>query len=72
MKNKSIKKRSLKKVRNKKGGGMILMNKNKKTKKDKRKCSPINTDNNFSCFSKKSLLKILNQWNKYYGDNIIF
>ena len=32
MKNKSIKKRSLKKVRNKKGGGMILMKKNKKTK----------------------------------------
>ena len=67
MKNKSIKRKSLKK-RNKKGGGIIV----KKTKKNKSKCSPKNKDNNFSCFSKKSLIKILNQWNNYYGDKIIF
>lgn len=38
----------------------------KKTKIDKTKCSPKNSQNYFSCFNKKSLIKIIKSWNKYY------
>ena len=42
------------------------------SRRDKKKCSPHNNDNNFSCFSKKSLLKICEAWNNYYEDKIIY
>ena len=60
--NKKIKKT---KKTKKRGGGMTV-----RTKRNLNKCSPHNKDNNFSCFTKKSLLKILSEWNKYYNDNI--
>ena len=35
------------------------------------KCNPHrtkNNDNNFSCFNKKALIKIINSWNKKFDD----
>ena len=41
------------------------------TKRSKSKCSPGNDDNNFSCFTKKALINIINSWNKYNSNNKI-
>lgn len=53
-----------KKRTNKKGGGLTLRN--------MKKCSPANKDNNFSCFNKKQLIKILNHAEKYYNKKLNF
>ena len=43
----------------------------KKTLKDVKQCSPHNKQKNFSCFDKKSLLKMIKSWNKHYKKNKI-
>ena len=45
-------------------------NRNNRTKFRKRYCSPKN-NNNFSCFTKKSLIKILTSWNNFYSNDKI-
>ena len=43
-----------------------------KTKKiDKKKCSPKNSSNKYSCFSKESLINMIKAWNKYYKNDKI-
>jgi len=44
----------------------------KKTKIDKSKCSPHNRENKFTCFTKSSLIKIIESWNKYYKKKISY
>ena len=46
-------------------------NKKKKTKINKKYCSPSNQNNKFSCFSKASLIKIINSWNQNNPKNKI-
>lgn len=41
------------------------------TKRDRSKCAPNNKDNDYSCFSKEGLLKIINAWNKEFPKNKI-
>jgi hypothetical protein len=41
------------------------------TKRDKSKCAPNNKNNNYSCFSKDGLLKIIKAWNTEYPNNKI-
>ena len=38
--------------------------------KTKKICAP-ETEDSFTCFTKKSLLNIIKYWNKYYKDNTI-
>jgi hypothetical protein len=41
------------------------------TKRDRSKCAPNNNDNDYSCFSKEGLLKIIKAWNSEYPHNKI-
>ena len=43
----------------------------KKTLKDVKQCSPHNKQKVFSCFDKKSLIKMIKSWNKHYRKNRI-
>ena len=45
-------------------------NNNKRTKFKKRICSPKN-NNNFTCFTKKSIIKMLKSWNNFYENDKI-
>ena len=45
-------------------------NRNNRTKFKKRYCSPKN-DNSFTCFTKKSIIKMLKSWNDYYSNDKI-
>lgn len=47
-----------------------INNRNTNSKYKKKICSPANK-NNFTCFSKKALLKMLYSWNNYYVNNKI-
>lgn len=51
-----------------KRGVNLFKKKPKKTKKQY--CSPKNHNNKYSCFNKKSLLKIIKEWNKLNKDKI--
>jgi hypothetical protein len=42
-----------------------------KTKKNSNMCSPQNKENDFSCFSKPALIKMIDSWNKSYKTNKI-
>ena len=42
-----------------------------KTKKDITQCSPHNKQKSFSCFDKKSILRMIRSWNKHYRKNKI-
>ena len=50
----------------------MVRTKKKLTRIDKSKCSPQNKDNKFTCFTKTSLIKIINSWNKYYKKKISY
>ena len=42
-----------------------------KTKKDIKQCSPHNKQKSFSCFDKKSILRMIRSWNRHYRKNKI-
>ena len=46
-------------------------NSKKKTKKDIKQCSPHNKQKSFSCFDKKSILRMIRSWNRHYRKNKI-
>ena len=49
----------------------VIIEKKTKTKKDIKQCSPHNKQKSFSCFDKKSILRMIRSWNKHYRKNKI-